>query len=241
MLASLRELEEQEMRPDPAASSAIAPEPTISLPHMDFREQPSAEVTRSDEIAQPGKPEPARAPEQMELLPSFEDIQLEPAYTSSTDAGAEIIPRPAPLQQRLMAGLVDIGLVALAALLFAYAFVRMSEDVPHSRLALLFALCVGGILWIVFQYLFLVYGKGTPGMIFAQLELRTFEGSLVSAKLRRIRAAASAISALSIGLGYGWTLVDEDQLAWHDRMTRTLLRNGTQQPGSGEAWEWDSP
>jgi uncharacterized RDD family membrane protein YckC len=211
MLASLRELENDETQPDPAAAAAVEPAPATYPRIMDVVEQPSAELAPPDELAQPPQIEPTRAPEQMELLPSFEDIQLEPAYTS-TQPDIEIIPRPAPLKERLVAGLIDLALVALAAVLFGYSFVRMSEDTPHSRLTLLFALCVGGILWIVFQYLFLVHGSGTPGMLFAQLELRSFEGRPVNANTRRIRAAASALSAFSVGLGYAWAFVDEDRL-----------------------------
>jgi uncharacterized RDD family membrane protein YckC len=239
LVASLRELEERETGLDPGAYPRIELA-TTTLPRItDVVEQPSVEPARPDELAQPPQIEPPRAPEQMELLPSFEDIQLEPAY-ASTQPDMEIIPRPACLQERLVAGLVDLGLVALAAVLFGYSFIRMSEDTPHSRLAWLFALCVGGILWILFQYLFLVHGNGTPGMLFARLELRTFEGRPVNANTRRIRAAASALSALSIGLGYAWAFVDEDRLGWHDRMTRTLLRSRTQpSTTSTQDWDWD--
>ena len=31
------------------------------------------------------------------------------------------------------------------------------------------------------------------------------------------------LSALSLGLGFLWCLLDEDMLCWHDRMTRTYL------------------
>ena len=31
------------------------------------------------------------------------------------------------------------------------------------------------------------------------------------------------LSAASIGLGYAWCMLDEDQLCWHDRITRTHL------------------
>ena len=29
------------------------------------------------------------------------------------------------------------------------------------------------------------------------------------------------LSALSLGLGYAWCMLDEDQLCWHDRITKT--------------------
>jgi uncharacterized RDD family membrane protein YckC len=236
MLASLRELEENDPRSDSDASAAIEPGSAMFPRIMEMTDQPPEELTPPEELARP-EVEPTRTPEQMELLPSFDDIQLEPAY-SRTQPDFEIALQPAPLQERFIAGVVDIGLVALGALLFGYSFLRMSEDTPHSRLSLLLALCVGGILWVVFQYLFLVHGRGTPGMRFAQLELRTFEGKPVNTNMRRVRAAASALSALSVGLGYAWALVDEDQLGWHDKMTSTLLRSSTQESAM-DAHPWD--
>jgi uncharacterized RDD family membrane protein YckC len=232
-LASLHNFEQDDVEPDLPASVANEPE-SSALPRI----MDAAELTQPDELVQPAEEEPTRAPEQMELLPSFEDIHLDPAYTSA-QPDLEIIPRPARLQERLVAGFVDLALVALAALLFGYAFVRMSEDAPHSRLVLPFAMCVGGILWIVFQYVFLVHGRGTPGMQLTDLELRTFDGRGVNANTRRIRAAASALSALSVGLGYAWAFVDEDQLGWHDRMTQTLLKSRSERSSmSAHPWDW---
>jgi hypothetical protein len=31
------------------------------------------------------------------------------------------------------------------------------------------------------------------------------------------------LSLASLGLGYAWTFLDEDQLSWHDRITKTHL------------------
>jgi hypothetical protein len=58
----------------------------------------------------------------------------------------------------------------------------------------------------------------------AQLELCTFEGKATTMFDRQTRAAASGLSAFSIGLGYAWALVDEDRLGWHDRISQTHLR-----------------
>lgn len=180
---------------------------------------------------------PSRPAEQMELLPNFEDIRLEPGHTRP-QTETEVVPRPASLQRRFLAGLLDVMVVLVAAAIFGFTFVRLAEDEPHSRMALLCGLAVGGVLWILFQYLFLVHGKGTPGMRLAQLELAGFEGEPVSTSARRCRALASALSALSIGLGYAWALVDEDQLGWHDRITGTLVCSRRQPSAAGnELWD----
>jgi hypothetical protein len=45
----------------------------------------------------------------------------------------------------------------------------------------------------------------------------------LSRGLRRWRVLASILSLASLGLGYAWCFLDEDQLSWHDRITRTHL------------------
>jgi hypothetical protein len=60
-------------------------------------------------------------------------------------------------------------------------------------------------------------------MMFAGLELKTFAGERAPLLARQMRALSCALSVFSVGLGYGWALVDEDQLGWHDRITGTCI------------------
>jgi uncharacterized RDD family membrane protein YckC len=166
---------------------------------------------------------PSLRGQQMELLPSFDDIQLEPEE-ARTDHDDEVIPRPAPLGQRCVSGVVDAGLVFIATGAFAITFLELAEEMPQSRMTLVCLLAAAGIFWLLFQYIFLTYRRATPGMRMAQLELCTFEGKATTMFDRQTRAAASALSAFSVGLGYAWALVDEDRLGWHDRISQTHLR-----------------
>jgi uncharacterized RDD family membrane protein YckC len=164
--------------------------------------------------------------EQMELLPSFADIRLEETEAPENRRGQEMAlpPQPAPLRQRFFSGLVDAGIMLMAAAIFAMTFMKLAENVPPSRLALLCALAVAGALWLLFQYLFLVRGQGTPGMRATRLELCSFAGRRPSRFARRGRALATILSGFSLGLGFVWSLVDEDTLGWHDRISQTYLR-----------------
>jgi uncharacterized RDD family membrane protein YckC len=128
------------------------------------------------------------------------------------------------MQQRLVAGLVDVAIVFLATGAFALTFVEAAAGLPHSNMTMVCMLAAGGIFWLVFQYIFLVYRRATPGMNFAGLELCTFEGKATTMFERQCRAAASALSGFSMGLGYFWALVDEDRVGWHDRISGTHLR-----------------
>ena len=162
-------------------------------------------------------------------LPNFDDIQLEATHQAVLPE-LELGPQPAPLGQRMMAGAVDAAIVLGAAAVFNVTFTQLAEENLHSRMALLCAMAVCGVLWTLYQYTFLVHGVGTPGMHLAHLELANFDGKPVSAFDRRCRAVASALSGFSLGLGFLWALVDEDQLGWHDRMTKTLIRSSVAQP-----------
>jgi len=192
----------------------------------------------------------APEPEQMELLPSYASIRLDedededetgrnretrkrhetgvpPAQRFEKDM--DLPPQPASLGRRLASACIDAAVLLVAAALFGLIFQQLSDAVLHPRALLLAALAVGIGLCVLFQYLFLVYGQGTPGMRSTRLELCSFTGGKPSAFARRCRVLAGVLSGLSLGLGFVWTLVDEDTLSWHDRISETYLRIRTQQ------------
>jgi hypothetical protein len=96
---------------------------------------------------------------------------------------------------------------------------------------------------MIYQYLFVVYSGGTPGMQAASMELTAFGGERVSRSGRKWRALGMVFSYFPLGLGLAWALVDEDGLCWHDRISRSYLRRdapqhpisaGTTSPSSTE-------
>ena len=179
------------------------------------------------ELAEPvhDTPRILEAPEveQMDLLPAFNDLELESAKPRMGEE-VELPPRSAGLQQRTFACLVDLLIVLVASAAFAMVYLLLVRDLPQLRMVLPATAVVCALLWLVYQYLFLVYSAATPGMQMAQLELCTFQGNPVSLTARRWRALASMLSGCSLGLGYAWALIDEDMLGWHDRITQTHVR-----------------
>jgi uncharacterized RDD family membrane protein YckC len=121
---------------------------------------------------------------------------------------------------------VDAAIVALALITFAWTFSKIASAPLSLRAEMLSIVATGIILWLLFQYLFLVHGGRTPGMRAAQVQLWTFSGGKASRSVRRSRALASVLSAISVGLGFAWALVDEDTLGWHDRISQTYLKSG---------------
>lgn len=217
---------------------APAPEPQACAP---VAQSDELEIVAEPRIIEVPEPVPqyvqSLRAEQLDLLPSFEDIHLDAVHTPAV-AVSESNPNPAPLQQRSIAAVVDLSCVGLAVVLFYFTFGRLAEENPHSRVAVLCVTGVSAILWVLFQYIFLVHGRGTPGMRFAELELATLEGKAPPLAARQCRALATTLSGFSLGLGYAWALIDEDQLGWHDRITGTMLRSPDNAPPCRtEIWE----
>jgi len=128
----------------------------------------------------------------------------------------------APFSRRLLAAGMDGLLVVTGLTMFGYIFLKLSGPAPLLSMAEV-AAGLTATLWFSYQYAFLVFTGATPGLRLARLAVTHFDGRPVSRKMRRWRVLASLLSCVSLGLGYAWCFLDEDQLSWHDRITRTHL------------------
>jgi uncharacterized RDD family membrane protein YckC len=133
--------------------------------------------------------------------------------------------KTAPLEDRLMAGIVDVALVFLAFVLFVLVFAACTAHPPTGKPALMAAGSVLGGLFLLYQYLFFRFTDGTPGMRYAKIALCTFEDENPTRKAMRRRIPFLLLSAVPLGLGFAWAWFDADRLGWHDRITRTYQRS----------------
>lgn len=217
-----------------AAGRAEAPK-VIEFPRTLATPPPPIVSSRLDELelADPvpetprilDAPEDAPEPpaEQMDLLSGFTDLRLEAPALRATHS-MELPPQPARLEHRLVAGAIDCTVVLAAEALLVTLFVSLTRTETVARSTWLCLLAASGVLWLVYQYLFLVHGNGTPGMKMTELELVTFDRKPAPRSARKWRALASALCGCSLGLGFAWSFVDEDTLGWQDRITQTYLR-----------------
>jgi uncharacterized RDD family membrane protein YckC len=123
----------------------------------------------------------------------------------------------------MLAGLLDALVLATALAAFGAIFVWVNPVRPPLPVLATGVIVVSVLLCAAYEFLFLVYTGSTPGLRLARLRLVRFDGSPVNRRLRRWRVLASYLSAFSLGLGYLWSVLDEDGLSWHDRITRTHL------------------
>jgi uncharacterized RDD family membrane protein YckC len=218
-LESLRAAEQQELAPGLAEIQQVSN--VIEFPRA------SVAPRGLDELAEPvlEYPRIVEVPEALPPPPALGGILIVPAEEPANERrpGFEIPLQPASMTRRIVAITTDAILVLLAFALFAYLFLRVAAAMP--RLTQMAGAAAGliGVLWIAYQYLLLVHCGTTPGLKLAKLELHRFDGRPVPRNLRRWRVLASVLSGLSLAIGYAWCLLDEDQLCWHDRITRTYM------------------
>ena len=118
--------------------------------------------------------------------------------------------------------------VVSAGALWGWVASKITHEIPPRLELVPCAVVVGGVLWLGYQYLLMVYSGTTLGLRACRLELAALDGETSNAiparKQRRWRLLASLLSAGAMMLGYAWAFLDEYQLCWHDRISRTYLR-----------------
>jgi uncharacterized RDD family membrane protein YckC len=216
----------------PAAVAPPAPEPNPRV--IPFPRPAAAPPLPLQELAEPvpSAPRILEAPEAAPPPPALGGILIEPAEEETREKrpGIEVPLQPAPMSRRILAVAMDAVLVLCAFSIFAYIFFEMTAAIPPLKQMAAMSVILLGILWSAYQYLLLIYAGTTPGLLLAKLHLSRFDGSPLPRRARRWRALASILSAASLGLGYAWCALDEDQLCWHDRITGTYMAPKTPEP-----------
>jgi uncharacterized RDD family membrane protein YckC len=222
----------QEVAPEPESPKAEDPNPVPADPEegtkiIEFPRFFSAPRPALDELAEPvlAQPRILEVPEQLPPPPALGGILIEPEERTAAERrpGFDLSLNPPPMARRVTAGLIDLLIVSISLAAFANMFFRVTHAVPPFRQAAGVGAGLVAVVWSVYQYLFLVCPGATPGLKLTRLQLSRFDGTPAPRGLRRWRVLASVLSGLSLTLGYAWCFFDEDQLCWHDRITRTYM------------------
>jgi uncharacterized RDD family membrane protein YckC len=215
--------------------SAVVPEVVEATGRLlEFPRTTLAPPAPLEELAEPvpGLPRILDVPDLPPAAPALGGILIENAIEEDgiRRPGFEIPLHGASLASRMMASSVDLAVVLCALAEFGYIFLRITQQVPPRLEGAAMIAVVGGVFWAAYQYAFLVYVGSTPGLAVMRLQLDCFDGLPVPRKTRRWRALAAVLSAVSLGLGYVWCFLDEDQLCWHDRISMTYTVPITSKP-----------
>jgi hypothetical protein len=187
---------------------------------VDDLAEPILDQPRILEAPETAPEAPPMLPAQLELDPPAEDEDAVQVFKPDFEVPLQVAPWP----QRCIAAAVDLLTVLLATAVFIGVVAKTAPGIPHGRATLAVILAVPFLFWAVYHYIFLVHAGLTPGMHCARLGLSTFDDAFAPRRLRRWRALVMVLSCASLGLGFLWALFDDDNLCWHDRMTRTYLR-----------------
>jgi len=79
------------------------------------------------------------------------------------------------------------------------------------------------IVYLQYFALFTTFGGTTPGMMLRNLQVVSFSGEPPTPRQMLLRSAGYVLSAGTFFLGFLWAMWDEDELTWHDRLSRTYL------------------
>ena len=193
----------------------------------------------ADQLAEPvvDRPPILEVPEVAPPPPALGGITMDPARLATPEKrpGIDSPFESAPLARRLVASAIDGLTVGAASAFFGFIFWKVTLFRPPQAQLLSLGAGIPCLFWVVYQHLLIMYAGSTPGLRLARLQLTRFDGTPARRSLRRWRVLASYLSAASLGMGYVWLFLDEDNLCWHDRITHTYLaaaKAGSQEPTS---------
>jgi uncharacterized RDD family membrane protein YckC len=156
------------------------------------------------------------------LQPAGEGQAQTPPVSAETKSQLGLFPI-ASIDDRRLAAIID-----LLCLLFAYGgflglFGSLGGHFTLSKLSIAVCATTFAIVYLQYFALFTIFGGTTPGMMMRGLQVVSFSGEPPTPKQMLLRSAGYLLSAGTIFLGFLWAMWDEDELTWHDRLSRTYL------------------
>jgi len=175
-----------------------------------------------------GRCAPRRGPEDSRMVidvsstPKAEGIAPASVNTKERDASSSLYP-VASLDDRRLAGIIDA-----ACLLFAYGgflalFGSLGGQFTLSKLSAAVYVISFSIVYLQYFSLFTIFGGTTPGMMLRGLQVASFSGESPTPRQMLLRSTGYLLSAGAFFLGFLWSMWDEDELTWHDRISHTYL------------------
>lgn len=197
----------------------VIPIPTLTPSHPHHREPHSLR-----RVAPRSAPRPRRSSDSQQAL-QFTELETDAGLAAAN----ELIFCEAPVAlpgHRVLAALVDlswiligVGLLAVTAFLGANA---AGADLVISRQTAPFLIAIAVVVALFYRSVWYFANADTPGMRFAGLQLVDFDGRRPDREQRGLRQVASLLSLVAAGLGLVWALVDEENLTWHDHISKTF-------------------
>jgi uncharacterized RDD family membrane protein YckC len=129
----------------------------------------------------------------------------------------------ASIDDRRLAALIDFGCLVFAYGGFLMLFGSLGGQFTLSKLNAAVYATTFAIVYLQYFALFTTFGGTTPGMMMRGLQVVSFSGEPPTPRQMLLRSAGYMLSAGTFFLGFLWAMWDEDELTWHDRLSRTHL------------------
>lgn len=190
----------------------------------------SVAVAQADDFAFTiaiGRPARREEPEEPRVLidvtmPPEQQAAAGKSVRSTNSVECSLFPA-ASLHERRVAAVIDGACLAFAYGGFLTLFGSLGGHFTASKLS--GTICFLTLAFVYLQYfgLFTVFGGTTPGMMMRGLQVISFSGDVPTPRQYLLRAIGYFLSAGTMFLGFLWAMWDEDELTWHDRLSRTYL------------------
>ena len=123
---------------------------------------------------------------------------------------------------RFVAGAIDAALILIGFGVLVVIFQLLGGQFGSGRILWIGMGATFVLVAIFYGLIWAIAGRETAGMRFTDLQLITFDGFPLDARSRALRFASAWLSFCSGGLGLLWAVADEENLTWHDHISKTF-------------------
>ena len=124
---------------------------------------------------------------------------------------------------RTVAAMLDLAMVLIGCGLFVGVLQGLGASPHLNKYNIVVLGMVVILLSMLYGLMFAIAGRETAGQRWADLRLINFDGLPADGSSRALRFAGCWLSFGALGIGVLWALLDEENLTWHDHMSKTFL------------------
>jgi uncharacterized RDD family membrane protein YckC len=124
---------------------------------------------------------------------------------------------------RSVAAILDAAMILIACGIFLAIFQCFGGGVRVDKFDAVIFSCAIVLITMFYGMLFAIAGRETAGQRWTELRLINFDGHQPDGPSRALRFAGGWLSFCACGIGMLWSLLDEENLTWHDHMSKTFL------------------
>jgi uncharacterized RDD family membrane protein YckC len=123
---------------------------------------------------------------------------------------------------RCVAAAIDGALILIGFGVLMVTFQLVGGSIGTGKMLWMGMAGALGLVAMFYGLVWAIAGRETAGMRFADLYLITFDGFPLDGRSRALRFASTWLSFCSGGIGLLWAVADEENLTWHDHISKTF-------------------